>query len=1127
MPDVGQGSIRRALLFLLFFASGATSLAYEVLWTKRLTLAIGVSVLPVSAVISAFMGGMAIGACLIGRRVDRITNPLRAYALLEFGIALWALFLLPLLDNLTPFYARLQFMTGFAGPLHSLLLFLMAFVPLLPPAILMGGTLPALVSHFERDAVRESSGPGTSTGRLYGVNTLGAVFGALVTGFVLLGALGLKQTSLTAVALNTGIALVAFGLSKPRSHQGTTGTPDSTGGKKTQPAEELPGIGGEGPRNVLIALYAVSGFTALGYEIAWTRILINYVGTTSYAFTLMLAGFLSGIGTGSLFYSMFEKRCRPDVRHFGIAEMIVGVTGATGLLGVIWLPWFHIHLVQSGGHVWWEEALLIVTAAASLTFVPTLAFGFAFPLVTGLISRGKSRVGSDVGTVYAVNTLGSILGSTGAAFLLIPFLGSGGTVLFFSSLNLVIAGTAFLLSVVRRNLLFAGAAFALAVILPVGVPSSIYEKIFPEEATLFLQEGAEATVAVIRDYDSLSFDYKRMFVNGDALSGSDYSGRRYMRLLGHLPVLLCERPGRVLVICLGTGMTLGACAEHHEVNELVCLEISPQVIRAARQFTDVNRAVLDGGRASVITGDGRNYLLTSPPGFDVITLEPPPPRARGVVNLYSKEFYRLCREKLSDHGIMAQWIPLHDQSEEDVKILIKTFISEFEYTTAWLVERHDLCLIGMKRPVSIDPYRLAARMRAVEDVLQDIDIEDRWDLFSLFVADESGLERYCAGVPVVTDNRPLIERFLSLPWNRSIIADSGAGEGRSTGSFLEELLDYRTPLDEHLRGGIGEGDILEYLLRKLAMEHFLQATIFTDRGLSSRGLEELKTSLRILPDHGYFEHYLGTSDGQRRVLENMLVRGEGDTRVILARYGYMEQEDGNSERAVEIFTKYTSLFPEDPSGYIQLAMAFEDLGNIEGALEAFERALPLAADQGDAVEHHMRVLEAKKAFEQSGSGEDLEQVAMLLWEGERYEEAARWYKKLVERQPDNETARYNYAASLEAAGYFLRAREAYLKALQLAPSVEETRNNLDKITVFLTLMGEVPRKVVLTDGREVLVDPAQPAVHTLLAQLYARNDEYVRAMHSLERALAIDPGYVEARQMLSTVEEMIDREMND
>ncbi len=1124
MPDAGQWSKRSTLLFLLFLASGATSLAYEILWTKRLTLAIGASILPVSAVVSSFMGGMAVGAFFIGRRIDRIGSPLRIYALLEFGIAAWALVFLPLLDLLTPVYTRVQLAAGFTGPLHGFLLFLLAFLPLLPPAILMGGTLPALVSHFERGR-GHVAGIGVSTGRLYGVNTLGAVFGSLVTGFVLIGALGLFRTNLTAVFVTCAVALAALLLSRERaSMKEAAHQADRPVRKETAVARDAGAVIDHRRRSGLIALYALSGFTALGYEVAWTRILINYVGTTSYAFTLMLASFLTGIGTGSLLYSRIEKRYPLELRHFGIAEAIIGFTGAVGLLGVIWLPWFHLQLVGSGGHVWWKEALLITSASASLMLLPTLAFGFAFPLVSGLISRGRNLAGGDVGAVYAANTTGSILGSAGAAFLFIPLLGSGGAVLFFSACNLVIAGAAFLMSSLRRKMVAAGTAFVLAVILPAAVPSSIYEEIFPEEATLFFQEGSEATVAVVRDGDPLSFDYKRMIVNGDALSGSDYSGKRYMRLLGHLPVLLCERPERVLVVCLGTGMTLGACAEHHEVRDLVCLEISPVVVRGARQFTDVNHAVLDGGRARLLTGDGRNYLLIAPGDFDVITLEPPPPRARGVVNLYTRDFYELCRNRLSEHGVMAQWIPLHDQSEKDVKILIRTFLSVFEHTTAWLVERHDLCLIGTKQPLSIDQYRLTARMRSVSDRLREIDIYDRWDLLSLFVADESGLERYCGDVPVVTDDRPLIERFLSLPWNRTIISVSAGGDHPLEGSFLEDILDHRTALVRHLRGGFAESDALEYLLRRLAMEHFLQATIFADRGLTAGGVEELRTALRILPDHGYYRHYLGTSDEQREEVEDRLVRGGGDGKTILSRYGFMELENGRYERAVEIFSKYAELFPGDPAGFVHLAMAREGLGDLDGAEAAFEKALPIAGDQREGIERRLEVIEAKRGFESSNSVEDLERVALLLWKGERYDEAADWFEKLVEREPESDLAWYNYAASLEAAGYYLRARDAYIAALKLAPSVEETRNNVDKITLFLTLMGGKPRKVVLTDGREVLVDPGHAPVHTLLAQLYARNDEYGLALQSLERALAIDPDSHEARRLLSMVEEMIEQE---
>lgn len=1118
--DNGVFDIRKASLLALFFASGSTSLAYEVLWTKILTLSIGTNVIAVSAVVSSFMGGLALGAYAIGDRIDRYSNPLKIYAYLELGVGLWAIILLPLLKISSPLYARLQFAFGLSGTAHNLIVFILAFFPLLVPAVLMGGTLPSLLSHIERSAGKKKGGIGTNVSLLYGVNTCGAVFGTVTCGFFLIGKAGIVMTNLLTASVNLVIFVIAWILSsrwEPLTVKSRAGDEEfsNRADQMSRPGQDAL------RRNILITLYVASGFTALAYEIVWTRVLIHYVGTTSYAFTLMLAIYLLGIGAGSFIYRLLKNIRDISIFHFGVAELLIGFTGGMGVLAVVLLTSFHLSLLGATDSYWWKEALIIMLASGSLMILPTLILGFAFPLVSELVSEGKLRAGKDVGIVYSANTLGSIAGSMAAAFLFLPLLGSGGSILLFSAINLVIAGIAFMMTNLRLSIPFATASFALAIILPVLLPSSIHSHMFPEEATLFLDEGSEATVAVIRDQDALTLDFKRMIVDGNALSGSDYSGRRYMKLLGHLPLILCEDPEKVLVICLGTGMTLGACSRHEDVDQLICVEISPEVVKAARQFTRENYAVLDGGRARLVIGDGRNFLLAYPGTLDVITLEPPPPRARGVVNLYSKDFYELCKMRLSERGVMAQWIPLHDQTEEDVKILIKTFTSVFDHTTAWLIEREDLCLIGTVKPLYLELEYLTNRIRDVRDELADIDIHDAWDLLALYIADEGGLNRYCGEVPVITDDLPLIEHFLSLPWNRTIVSIPGIKAPEK--SFLEELLLHRTSLKRCLRWKPESGEAAELLRHRLAMEFFLDGVIHSQRGMVNVGLEEIRKAMRLIPHSEYFKHYLGISSLQRSELEEMLVNNRGDARTVLLRYGFLELEEDNHEKAREVFEKYISLFPDHAVGYLYLAMVYEELGDLDAAEATYMKLAQLSPDQEAFTSRRLSVLEARERV--SGTVESLDKLASLYWQDGRYEEAARVYAEMVRSYPSSEPARYNLAASLEAMGDCIDALDEYEIALQLDPGVDETRNNIDKLKVLFAIMSEFPEKVVLSDGTEVDIGFENPGTWAVLGRLYARNDEYWKASRALKRALALDPDYGEARAMLETLEGIIKEEI--
>ena len=529
------------------------------------------------------MGGLALGAYIVGRRIDRTSNPLRVYAFLELGVCVWAILLFPLLQAARPLYAKIQFMSGLSGTFHSLIIFFLAALPLLPPAIFMGATLPSLLSFLERSGGSGRSGIGRNVRLLYGLNTLGAVVGTLICGFVFIGRIGLVRTDVLTASLNLILFLTALFLSsrweplKPVSGIWIRGD-------APVPGESKYGGYGTSRRNLLILLYAASGFTALAYEIIWTRILIHYVGTTYYAFALMLAIFLFGIGVGSIVFRWISRRILISIFHFGVTEFLIGIFGGLGLVGVTWLSSLHESLLEAAGGGWWGEAVIILLASGSLMILPTFLFGIAFPMVSEIISKNRLEAGRNVGIVYSANTVGSIGGAMAATFLVIPLLGTGGGVILCSVINLAIAAIAFLIDARRRTVIFTAAAAIVAVLMPALLPSSVLNRMFPEEVTLFEEEGSEATVAVIRDQGPLSLDFKRMIVDGNALSGSDYSGRRYMRLLGLLPVLLCENPERVLVICLGTGMTLGASASHERTREVLCVEISPEVARAARQF---------------------------------------------------------------------------------------------------------------------------------------------------------------------------------------------------------------------------------------------------------------------------------------------------------------------------------------------------------------------------------------------------------------------------------------------------------------------------------------------------------------------------------------------------------------
>ncbi|MNX86547.1 Spermidine synthase [compost metagenome] len=498
------------------------------------------------------------------------------------------------------------------------------------------------------------------------------------------------------------------------------------------------------------------------------------MSTRTYAFAVVLATYLTGLFLGSALLSRRVDRIRDPWGVFGL--LIVGA-GLIALLEIALLGRWLV-MAQTQAEVWLLAlgaselagmSARFAVAALSIVFLPTLLLGAAFPLALRL-SVGSERVGRDVGAVVAFNTLGGIIGVLLCGFVLIPLLGLVRTL---GLLAVIAAGIGYL--AVRKGhgvkkgrrqavVAFGLVSVALALLTPVDKLASLLPG--ARNGTLaFYEEGRGGTVAVVTQGKGQNA-FQRLYIQGVSNTGDAMPSLRYMRIQALLPLLIHNgEPRSALVIGFGTGITAGALLKYPGLEHRVVAELLPSVIKAAPLFKGNFTAASDPG-VDVRLRDGRQELLRSPQDYDLITLEPPPPSAAGVVNLYSRDFYQLAASRLQKNGLVAQWLPLPTQNIEDSRSLVRSFLDVFPYANVWTSEFHEMLLVGSMEPIELDVTKISQRFQqdSVRGTLQDVGIGSAAALLSTWVTDRAGLERFAADAPAVTDDQPRIEY---APWVRA------------------------------------------------------------------------------------------------------------------------------------------------------------------------------------------------------------------------------------------------------------------------------------------------------------------------------------------------------------------------
>lgn len=733
----------------LLFASGTAALVYQVLWIRQLSLVVGVDVYAVSLGVGAFFAGLAAGGWIFGRWADRAAQPWRLYALLELAAGFLGLAVTLALGAVALPFVWLE---ARIGPLAWLLPLLLVALP----ATLLGGSLPVLMRAL-RPMLAQRAWAG---GRLYAANTLGAIAGTLLAAFWFIPWFGLRGSALTAALLNVLVAAAAWMLAARAEPEPVAGAAPAARGSQdaSQQARHA---------RLAVALYAVAGGLALGYEVVWSQAIVQFISTRSVAFAIVLATYLLGLMLGSAWIARRADRLGDP---WGVFAVLISAAGALALLEVALLGDWLVHL-QSLASQWTRGAtgsLLVAmcarfaTAALCIVFLPTLLLGAAFPVALRLVA-GAGGVGREVGTVLALNTLGGIAGTVLAGFVLVPWMGLVRTLAVLavaaSALGLVAVLCGPGVRVVPRWGVAALAGFVVAgaTLAPPDRLARLLAQSRGGELAAY-EESRGATVAVVAQRAGQN-RFNRLYIQGVSNSGDAMTSLRYMRLQALLPLIVHGgEPRSALVIGLGTGITGGALLAYPGLQERVVAELLPAVVRAASNFRG-NYGLTNDPRMQIRVRDGRRELLQGQEQYDLITLEPPPPSAAGVVNLYSSDFYRLAAARLQPGGMVAQWLPLPTQNDEDTRSLVQSFLAVFPHASLWTTELHEMMLVGSMQPMVLDASRIAARMAPPEvaKALGEVGVDSPAALLATWVGDRAMLARYAGDAPPVTDDRPRIE----------------------------------------------------------------------------------------------------------------------------------------------------------------------------------------------------------------------------------------------------------------------------------------------------------------------------------------------------------------------------------
>ena len=1035
------------LLYLIFFASGATGLVYEVIWVRLTGLVFGNTSFSIATVLGAFMAGLALGSWLLGRLADRYERPLRMYGLLEVLIGVSAVLVPIAFRSMEGIYWNLAPTLSSVAGADLFVRFTSSFAIMIVPTFLMGGTLPVLSRFF----VKSTSEVESKLGTLYALNTFGAALGTLVAALILIPGFGSQLTTIWIASLNIGLGLLAI-----RIDMGQEPTPVWGETQTIAPVEHS---GSARSDRLVVVTLMVSGCAALIYEVAWTRALSAMIGSSTYAFAIMLVTFLVGIGLGSTWASRFRPSA--SIRMLGLLQLGVAVGGLVFLVGYLWAPYLLVSMIRALSYSFPAVLTVQFVVCSSLMILATFFMGATFPIGAQLYSNRLQVLGQRIGSIYSMNTVGAIFGSVAAGFVLVPVIGTERTILTGMFLNSALA--LLLLSDARpRAALRQWAAVGMLIVSTISMgggvfwnPGSldrgvlIYARQFDARPELrlsehyadtdvvYFEEGKNANISVRRGEN-----YVGLRTNGkvDASNGDDMITQL---LIGYLPGFHHPAPEKTLVIGYGAGITTGVAAVFPETLRVDCVEIEPAVLGAAPWFDDLNRRSYDDPKVNIIEGDARNFLNVTSETYDIIISEPSNPWIAGIGSLFTAEFYELAASALEPDGVFAQWVQLYQLSPDDVRMVLGEFQRQFPEVSVWEMGVGDIVLLGSRQPLRFDTDRMERLVASDETVRRDfaehIELNDPLGIFATYTLSSDEVEQFAARAVRNTDDKPLLE--FNAP--RNLFSNT-------RDMNVQLLNEYKSALmPEGLSAEVRERVYVALMEPLLARGEVLSAV----QGLSELAEMEESSAIslyiataRLTINSRQFEE----AEESLRVAEQLALRSGGpDT------YGAEREE--------------------------LWASLYEETGEANQVIESYRRAAVLDPTRSD----HLR------------------RLAELYARSRQWDDAALWMERYIQTSP------YAVASYWELLGEYLLEGEreadavsAFYRALDLEPYSYLARLRLAEV---LEERGEFEVAIDLLDFLSVYAPDRDPRVYNRLAYLYAETNRLSEARRVLDKGARIFP----------------------
>jgi spermidine synthase len=762
------------LMMILFAASGCAALVNEIVWYQMLQLVIGSTAISLGALLATFMGGLCLGSLTLPRYLKRRQyHPLRVYGAIEVGIGICAILvriLMPLVDWI--------YVSAVGHGLPAVLLrAVMCAIILLPPTFLMGASLPAVARWIQ------TTPRGVSwLGLLYGANTAGAVFGCLLAGFYLLRVFDMASATYFAAALNALIGFVSYSAAKVTPDQSTE-EPPANPAKQSAPQIELAQPHAANNWNIYLTV-ALSGASALGAEVVWTRLLGLMLGATVYTFSIILAIFLVGLGIGSTVGSVISRSVRARAA-LGYSQLLLAAAIAwTAFSLASSLPYWPVNPLLS--HDPWFTFQIDIVRVMWAIFPATLLWGASFPLALAAAATKDDDPGRLVGGIYAANTAGAIVGALAFSVILIPHIGTQNCE---RMLIAIAALSAFVVlgPYVWNHRQKFGTALVIASMIGAGylvastpeVPPALiaYGRRFllnlNTSQILYVGEGLNSSIAISRYNDGAI----QFHVSGKVEASTEMYDMRLQRALGHLAGLTHPDPHSVLIVGFGAGVTAGSFVTYPSIQKIVICEMEPLVPPAATKYFDAqNYDVARDPRTTIVFDDARHYVLTTKNKFDIITSDPIHPWVKGSATLYSKEYFQMVKDHLNPGGVVTQWVPLYESDEATVKSEIATFLDVFPGGTVWANSidgaGYDLFLLGQNGPTKINVDELQARLDSpqyarVAQSLRDVGFNSAVDLLSIYSGQDSDLRPWLADATINLDSNLRLQYMAGMALNNS------------------------------------------------------------------------------------------------------------------------------------------------------------------------------------------------------------------------------------------------------------------------------------------------------------------------------------------------------------------------